>query len=344
MKKNRKGFLFRFSPLRAYVLMAFLIVIALSFIGAALIRAAKETCISGSMQDTDDRPLAGVILIEKGRLYGKDYQYGGLVDEQGRFSVKVPEGGSYGLHLYATGYIYHPVGVAVKAGEDNRFTFTLPPNSAVKDAPKISEARFEPAADNPNRVTIRLTVSDPNQNLSHQVLGANIKTQEGFIFAPPSFVFPWTQDYPNGVYTLHYDTRERPFNQKEWIFVAADNRCYNSPVLGHPFTQEGVTPAISTAVSGPPSESAAVSMPLMDLGKKTFADNCAVCHYADKEEAKVGPGLKGLFKKKLTPTHKHPVTEEHIRAQIQQGSEKMPPYAHITGRALEGLLEYLKSL
>ena len=30
-------------------------------------------------------------------------------------------------------------------------------------------------------------------------------------------------------------------------------------------------------------------------GKETF-DQCSVCHNADSEETKVGPGLKGLFK------------------------------------------------
>ena len=36
-------------------------------------------------------------------------------------------------------------------------------------------------------------------------------------------------------------------------------------------------------------------------GKEVFDQNCAVCHNADSTDVKMGPGLKGLFKKgKLT--------------------------------------------
>jgi mono/diheme cytochrome c family protein len=298
------------------------------------------------MLAADGGTLKGVIVIERGRLYGKNYQYGGLVDENGRFSVKVTEGGDYGLHLYATGYIYYPVGVEVKTGTDNEFTFTLPPNPAFKDAPVISHVQFEPKGDAPDQMVIKLSVSDPNENLSHQVLGVNIRTQEGFIFSPPTFVFPWTRNYPNGVYTISYDPHGRPFDPREWIFVTADNRCYNSPVLRHPFTQEGVVTAQGPGKPATPIEptEAHDARSLLERGQKTFTDNCGICHYHDKKETKVGPGLKGLFKKRLTPARKVPVTEENIRAQIQKGSEQMPPYGHIKGETLSALLFYLKSL
>ncbi len=32
-------------------------------------------------------------------------------------------------------------------------------------------------------------------------------------------------------------------------------------------------------------------------GKDLFSQNCDVCHNSDSTETKVGPGLKGLFKK-----------------------------------------------
>lgn len=330
--------------------ICFLIILA-AFFGSrphasAQKREGKETRISGQMLAADGGRLRGVIVIVRGRLYGKNYQYGGLVDENGRFSVKVPEGGDYGLHLYATGYIYYPVGVEVKTGKDNQFTFTLPPNPAVKDAPVISHVQFEPDVDNPNRVVIKLSVYDPDENLSHQILGVNIRSQEGFIFPPPEFVFPWTRNYPNGDYTITYDTHGRPFDPQEWIFVTADNRCYNSPVLRHPFTDEGVVPARALGKPGTPIQptEALDARSLLELGQKTFTDNCGICHYSDKKETKVGPSLKGLFKKRLTPARKVPVTDENIRAQIQKGSEQMPPYSHIKGKALSALLLYLKSL
>ena len=32
-------------------------------------------------------------------------------------------------------------------------------------------------------------------------------------------------------------------------------------------------------------------------GKEVFDANCSVCHNSDSDEAKIGPGLKGLTKK-----------------------------------------------
>ncbi len=79
-------------------------------------------------------------------------------------------------------------------------------------------------------------------------------------------------------------------------------------------------------------------------GKEIFDTNCIVCHYRDRENTKVGPGLKGLFKKKLTPARKLPLTEKTIRTQIQKGGIAMPPYSQIKGDDLNALIEYLKTL
>jgi len=310
-------------------------------------QADQKTRLSGRMEAADNGPLAGVIMIEKGRLYGKNYQYGGMVDENGGFSVAVDEGGSYGLHFYATGYIYHPIGVEVKSGVDNTFSFKLPPNKAVKDAPVISQVQLEPEPGKADSVLFKVTVADPNNDLSHQVLAANVRTQEAFILSPPSFVFPWTRNYPNGVYTMTYKTGEAPFNPEEWVLVAADNRCYNSPVLRHPFTEKGVVPAKAAAAAPPPTPpktEAAEAGFLVAQGRQIFQDNCSPCHHPDSKKKKVGPGLKGLFQRQLTPARKVPVTEANIKKQIQQGSGIMPSFSHITGDALNALIGYLKSL
>ena len=79
-------------------------------------------------------------------------------------------------------------------------------------------------------------------------------------------------------------------------------------------------------------------------GKEVFDNNCVICHYRDKEKTKVGPGLKGLFKRKLTPARKLPLTEKTIRTQIQKGGIAMPPYSQIKGDDLDALLTYLKTL
>jgi len=78
--------------------------------------------------------------------------------------------------------------------------------------------------------------------------------------------------------------------------------------------------------------------------KNVFQKNCTVCHHADSEARKVGPGLQGLFQMEKTPDQGIPVTEENIRRQITGGGPQMPPYAHIDSEQLDALIAYLKTL
>ncbi len=56
----------------------------LTYLAVAQAGEERETRISGQMRGADSgNPLAGAIMLERGRLYGKNYQYGGLVDENG---------------------------------------------------------------------------------------------------------------------------------------------------------------------------------------------------------------------------------------------------------------------
>src|SRR6516164_11778723 len=59
-------------------------------------------------------------------------------------------------------------------------------------------------------------------------------------------------------------------------------------------------------------------------GKEVF-EQCAVCHNADSDEKKMGPGLKGLFKHDKMVNGKKP-TEANVRSQVDEGGNGMPPY------------------
>ena len=71
---------------------------------------------------------------------------------------------------------------------------------------------------------------------------------------------------------------------------------------------------------------------------------CGVCHRADSEEKKIGPGLKGLFKKaKLTDGKK--LTEASIRTKLEDGGNGMPAYKDmLTDAEKNNLIAYLKTL
>jgi cytochrome c5 len=78
-------------------------------------------------------------------------------------------------------------------------------------------------------------------------------------------------------------------------------------------------------------------------GETLFKNNCAVCHFADRQEKKVGPGLMGLFKRDLLSSGK-PASEASVMQQIRQGGGGMPPFSHLQDDEVQALVEYLKSL
>lgn len=78
-------------------------------------------------------------------------------------------------------------------------------------------------------------------------------------------------------------------------------------------------------------------------GKEVFSQ-CAVCHNADSTEKKMGPGLKGLFKRdKLTNGKK--VTDATVREKIDEGGNGMPAYKDmLSDTEKDDVIAYLKTL
>ena len=79
-------------------------------------------------------------------------------------------------------------------------------------------------------------------------------------------------------------------------------------------------------------------------GNDLFAANCSICHYHDRKETKVGPGLQGLFKNSKLPKSGRSTSEKNIRERIVNGGEKMPPFKHLKDDVIDAIIDYLKSL
>lgn len=78
-------------------------------------------------------------------------------------------------------------------------------------------------------------------------------------------------------------------------------------------------------------------------GKEVF-EQCQVCHNVDTDEKKMGPSLKGLFKKK-TLTNGKPVNDANVLAQINAGGNGMPAYADmLSADDKANVLAYLHTL
>ena len=79
-------------------------------------------------------------------------------------------------------------------------------------------------------------------------------------------------------------------------------------------------------------------------GKTVFSGQCTVCHNADNTVKKLGPGLKGLFKRAKLENGK-PATEPNVRAVIDAGGNGMPPFKEMLNASQkEDLIAYLKTL
>jgi len=88
-----------------------------------------------------------------------------------------------------------------------------------------------------------------------------------------------------------------------------------------------------------------LSAPKGDVAKgKEIFEQCGVCHNADSDEKKMGPGLKGLFKKDKMANGKKP-TEANIRSRVDEGGQGMPAYKDmLSDQEKDDLMAYLKTL
>ena len=78
-------------------------------------------------------------------------------------------------------------------------------------------------------------------------------------------------------------------------------------------------------------------------GKEVFAQ-CSVCHNADSTEKKMGPGLRGLFKRDKMTNGKKP-TDVNVRSKIDEGGNGMPAYKDmLSDQEKDDLMAYLKTL
>jgi cytochrome c2 len=59
-------------------------------------------------------------------------------------------------------------------------------------------------------------------------------------------------------------------------------------------------------------------------GKEVFEKKCAMCHFADSDQKKIGPGLKGISKRGTFTVNGNKVTTESLKNWIENGNSLMP--------------------
>ena len=80
-------------------------------------------------------------------------------------------------------------------------------------------------------------------------------------------------------------------------------------------------------------------------GKEVFDKKCGVCHYADSDAKKIGPGLKGIGKRGTFTVNNNKVTDESLRTWIENGDNLMPPFKDVLEPAqIKDVVAYVKTL
>jgi len=80
-------------------------------------------------------------------------------------------------------------------------------------------------------------------------------------------------------------------------------------------------------------------------GKEVFDKKCSVCHYADSDAKKIGPGLKGISKRGTFTVNTNKVTDESLKTWIENGDSLMPGLKDTLEPAqIKDVVAYVKTL
>jgi hypothetical protein len=215
---------------------AFVVAVTI-WIGVVALPAVSDarSVITGTVKSKAGQPLAGLVLLEKGEIHNNVWHRGAVVDASGRFRIELEEAGQYGIHVYASGYIYSPQAVRVESGKTLDLSVVLVPEPTRANDPTIKRAGFFPWSGRQGKVAfVKLEVGDPNDDLGPQVMAFNATTGQAYAMQPPQRVRDLKANFPQGVYQLEVETSRAPLNPRDWHFVVADHQCNTSDILSFP--------------------------------------------------------------------------------------------------------------
>jgi cytochrome c len=80
-------------------------------------------------------------------------------------------------------------------------------------------------------------------------------------------------------------------------------------------------------------------------GKEVFEKKCAMCHFADSDAKKIGPGLKGISKRGTFSVNGNKVTTESLTTWIENGDSQMPGMKDtLEPQQIKDVVAYVKTL
>jgi cytochrome c len=82
-----------------------------------------------------------------------------------------------------------------------------------------------------------------------------------------------------------------------------------------------------------------------EKGKEIFGKKCALCHFAESDQKKIGPGLKGISKRGTFTVNGNKVTEQNLKTWIENGDSLMPPFKEVLEPAeIKDVIAYVRTL
>ena len=80
-------------------------------------------------------------------------------------------------------------------------------------------------------------------------------------------------------------------------------------------------------------------------GKEVFDKKCSICHFADSDQKKIGPGLKGISKRGTFSVNGNKITDDSLKTWIENGDQLMPPFKDVLEPAqIKDVITYVKTL
>jgi len=92
-------------------------------------------------------------------------------------------------------------------------------------------------------------------------------------------------------------------------------------------------------------KSGGASSAAVGRGKTLFQQKCAVCHYDTSDQKKIGPGLKGFYKRGTFAVNGNKINDETLKAWIENGDQMMAGFKDVLEAAqIKDVIAYVKTL
>ena len=197
-----------------------------------------------------------MVLFERGKVHEGAYEKGAWIDEQGRFVIELPKGGTWGIHIFRDDYQYLPLEIEIDDHQQVVLTsmmvswgvwmdltglprwpdqptdetlIGMPLDDNIKDNPILDSVTMTHAPG--GLLEIEAMVRDPDKDLSRMVLAYDPTTGGGYALNPPAP--PDAKgNYPDGKYSLKVflDDKHVP-GKSQWHFVVSDMMCNDTDIL-----------------------------------------------------------------------------------------------------------------